>query len=289
MNCQEAKAIQIIDYLHALGFKPSRKVKNNYWYKSMIRHNESQASLKVDVQQNCWYDHGLGEGGNILDLVMKMHGLNSVSQALKKMEGRSVPSSFSFHQYKKSLSNKPNYQIQKVDRLSNRALVDYITRERGIKCGLAQKFCKEVYYQANQKNYFAVGFRNNLGGWELRNKYWKGCIGSKSITTILGGNKVCCVFEGFIDFLSFMQLFSEKDNNYDYIILNSLANTKDVLSIIAGYDRVNLFLDNDHAGKNTSQELIESASNVVDQSYFFNPSKDLNEYLIKRSKLEGYG
>lgn len=280
MNCQKAKTIQITNYLSVLGFKPVRIVKNNYWYKSMIRQNESQASFKVDANQNCWYDHGLGEGGNILDLVMKIHRLNSVSEALRELNGNRVSSSFSFHQLKKNLPIKETDQVQRVEKLSNRSLVQYITEVRGISEELALQYCSEVYYKANERHYYAIGFLNDVGGWELRNKYWKGCIGSKAITTLFKGHPSCCVFEGFIDFLSFLQLFPEKVNTNDFIILNSLSKVEDVLTIVAEYNRVNLFLDNDTAGENATRELLKSSRNMMDQSHFYNPFVDLNEYLL---------
>ncbi|WP_088655940.1 toprim domain-containing protein [Geofilum rhodophaeum] len=289
MNCQKAKTIQIAGYLSSLGFKPTRIVNNNYWFKSMIRENELQASLKVDIQQNCWYDHGLGEGGNILDLVMKMHGMECVSQALKKLEEKCIPSSFSFHQHEKILLKKRTDKIQKIDCLNNKALLEYIQNHRRININTARKYCSAIYYSRNQKQYFAIGFKNDLGGWELRNKYWKGCIGSKAISTILKGNVSCSVFEGFIDFLSYLQLYPEQEDNCDFIILNSLSNTKGLLSIIGKFDSVNLFLDNDKAGKNATQELIKTASNTVDQSHLFKPFKDLNEYLINRIIKRDYG
>lgn len=280
MNCQKAKTIQITNYLSSLGFKPSRIANKNYWYKSMIRPNESQASFKVDIQQNCWYDHGIGQGGNILDLIMKIHGLKSVSEALKKLEGRSAISPFSFHQFEKNFPIKRTFQIQKVEKLSNKALVDYINNERGINIDIARKHCSEVHYNINQKRYFAIGFKNDLGGWELRNKYWKGCIGSKAITTIFKGNNNCSVFEGFIDFLSFLQLYPGKEDDCDFIILNSLSNAKDLLSIIEKFDSVNLFLDNDKAGQSATQKLLKASYKVIDKSQLFEPHKDLNEYLL---------
>lgn len=289
MNCQKAKTIQITNYLSSLGFKPSRIVNNNYWYKSMIRDNELQASLKVDIQQNCWYDHGLGEGGNILDLIMKMHGIKSISQALKKLEEKSTTSSFSFHQCEKVLPKKYTNDIQKIEYLNNKALLEYIQNHRRINMKTARKYCSAIYYSRNQKPYFAIGFKNDQGGWELRNKYWKGCIGSKAITSILKGNASCSVFEGFIDFLSYLQLYPEQEDNCDFIILNSLSNTKGLLSIIEKFDSVNLFLDNDKAGQNATQGLMKTASNTFDQSHLFKPFKDLNEYLKNRSKMRDYG
>jgi DNA primase len=44
----------------------------NYWYYSPFR-NETQPSFKVNERLNVWYDHGMGEGGTILDLSAKLY------------------------------------------------------------------------------------------------------------------------------------------------------------------------------------------------------------------------
>jgi len=62
-----------------------------------------------------------------------------------------------------------------------------------------------MYYTYNGKSYFALAFANESGGYELRNRYYKGCYGHKDISLIPGRNtasKSVAVFEGFMDFLS---------------------------------------------------------------------------------------
>ena len=49
---------------------------------------------------------------------------------------------------------------------------------------------------------FAAGWLNEAGGWEVRNKYFKGCLGQKAISFIPGHQKELCVFEGYINYLS---------------------------------------------------------------------------------------
>lgn len=57
----------------------------------------------------------------------------------------------------------------------------------------------EVRFSLNGKWNFAIGFPNASGGYEVRNKYFKGCIAPKDITHIrqIGEPKATCyVFEG---------------------------------------------------------------------------------------------
>jgi hypothetical protein len=46
-------------------------------------------------------------------------------------------------------------------------------QERGINTELAKKECKEVRFANNGKHYFAIGFPNVSGGYEVRNRFFK--------------------------------------------------------------------------------------------------------------------
>ena len=77
-------------------------------------------------------------------------------------------------------------------------------------CGIAQRiaagYCREVRYEVNGRAFFAVGFRNDAGGWELRSERFKGGSSPKHITTLDNGSDMAMAFEGFIDFLSYLSL-----------------------------------------------------------------------------------
>jgi hypothetical protein len=93
----DAKQIAIQDYLSRLGFEPDKIRGNNYWYRSPLR-NERDASFKVNTRFNVWYDHGSGEGGNILDLGVKLYQC-TVAEFLERLSIGDLPvNQFSFHQ-----------------------------------------------------------------------------------------------------------------------------------------------------------------------------------------------
>jgi hypothetical protein len=80
-------------------------------------------------------------------------------------------------------------------------------------------------------------FANDWGGYELRNGYFQDGLSPKTITTLQNGSDACCIFEGFMDYLSCLTLQHRRNpevttNKRDYIILNSVANVS-VLSAIA--------------------------------------------------------
>ena len=62
----EAKQIDLVDYLSALGQRPQKVRNNDYWYLSPLR-TENTPSFKVNRTRNVWYDHGIGKGGNLID------------------------------------------------------------------------------------------------------------------------------------------------------------------------------------------------------------------------------
>ena len=92
--------------------------------------------------------------------------------------------------------------------LGSTALTSYL-HKRGIPVEIAQKYCREIRYQIGEKIYYGIGFQNDFDGWEIRNPYFKGSTSPKDTTTIQNGCKQVCVFEGFIDFLTYLAIAAQ--------------------------------------------------------------------------------
>ena len=87
------------------------------------------------------------------------------------------------------------------------------------------------------------------------------------------------MFEGFIDFLSYVELHGA----CDAIVLNSVINVTKALNILTKYHKVYCHLDNDEAGRSaTKQIMMACVGDVVDSSSEYAESKDINEFLCKR-------
>ena len=71
MNTDELKRISIRNFLARSGITPVRENPSGGMYLSPLR-DERTASFHVDYARNLWYDHGTGEGGSVIDLVMKL-------------------------------------------------------------------------------------------------------------------------------------------------------------------------------------------------------------------------
>ena len=182
MTIEEAKSIRIADYLHSLGYSPVKQQGINLWYKSPFR-EESEASFKVNTEREQWYDFGLGKGGNIIALAAHLYATDHVPYILKRIAEQTPhvrPVSFSFG---KQSSSEPSFQQLEIVPLSSPALLAYL-QGRGINIELAKRECSEARFTHNGKRYFAIAFPNGSGGFEVRNRYFKGCIAPKEISHI---------------------------------------------------------------------------------------------------------
>ena len=292
MNMNEAKQIRIEEYLHSLGYSPVRQQGGSLWYNSPFR-DEQEPSFKVNTERNLWYDFGAGKGGNIIALAQELYASDSLPYLLERIREQAQnvrPVSFSFG---KQDSFGPSFQQLEIVPLSSPALLSYL-QGRGINLELAKRECSEARYTHNGKRYFAIAFPNGSGGFEVRNPYFKGCIAPKEISHIRQSGKArtaCYVFEGFMDYLSFLTLRQESCPNYpeldgqDYIVLNSVSNINKALYPLGNYERIHCFFDNDHAGMEALRQIrMEYGRDryIRDASQIYSGCKDLNEYLQKQ-------
>ena len=294
MNINEIKKIKLADYLQSLGYTPVKQQGRSLWYKSPLR-NETDASFKVNTELNQWYDFGIGKGGNIIALAAELYHSENVAYLLERIAERTPyirPASFSFGEQR---THNSNFQGVQVGELSSPALIDYL-RGRGINIELAKRECKELRCEHNGKPYFAIGFPNISGGYELRNRYFKGCLAPKDITHIRQQGEqrdVCYLFEGFMDYLSFLTIRvnnnpeEPRTNEQDYMVLNSVTNLSKAEQLLRPYSRIGCFLDNDQAGQRAYENLKKMFGNKLqDMSHHYAGHKDLNDYLCHRNQAK---
>ena len=281
MEIQNIKQISITDYLQQQGYAPARVQGIHYWYYSPLR-NERTPSFKVNTERNQWYDFGSGEHGDIIDLVCALHRCTT-SEAIRLLSGAKqvAHQEFSFGGKRKFSERK--LEILSAQPLSNPYLLRYLAA-RAIPLPVASAYCSEVLFQNMKRTYYAIGFANDAGGWEIRSPYFKGCIAPKAITTISKGTDVLQIFEGFMDFLSWQTL--NPALACDTIVLNSLALLPRIQEKIKGYKQVESFLDNDEAGRKSFDVLKQFYPSIIDGSVRYRTHKDLNEWLVTQSKVK---
>lgn len=267
---------RITDFLHGQGYQPMSIKGSNWWYLSPLR-NERTASFKVDVNKNLWYDFGLGKGGNLKTLVR----LLTHDDCLMRFTNHSIGTTCHVPWSKQTVKDADAafMNVETMD-LENRSLLYYL-KGRSISENVAFQYCKEVHYTNHGKRYFSVGFVNRSGGYEIRNAYFKGCISPKDISVIAQGRDSCHVFEGFIDFLSYVELHGD----CDAIVLNTVINVPKALDVLIKYQKVYCHLDNDEAGRNATRQIMESCvRETVDVSSEYVGYKDINEFLCKKTE-----
>ena len=278
MNLQQLKQIvRIADYLN------TEEKEKDFFIHSPFR-AEKTPSFKINPVLNTWYDFGTGEGGTILDLIMKLENKDTKEavKRLKELAGDTTSNSFFSFPQQNTFNNQSNKIIDyEIRELNNQALLDYL-KSRKIDYRASKQHLKEIYYKVNNKNYFGLAFRNNSKGYEIRNKYFKGAVGTKDITTIMNAEekkKECVVFEGFMDFLSYLTIKSS--TNKDFIILNSVSLVDKSIQIIKQYNHIFLALDNDNAGDIATQKIIEHIPGAIDVRGYYKGFKDLNEFILQ--------
>lgn len=283
LSFSDAKNISIVEYLRTLGCEPNKIRGYDHWYHSPFR-LEKDPSFKVNSKLNVWYDHGIGEGGTLLDLGAKLHQC-SIHEFMKKLSHSSfLQHDFSLHRkHSDGVSNK--LEIISITSLSDERLLNYLTK-RAIDENIAKEYCKEVNFQIVAKSYKAIGFGNRSGGYELRNEWFKGTASPKDISLIDNRSEKVCVQEGFIDFLSIIQLddkpIKHLTENSNFIILNSLSFLGKILPLLKSYSERVLFLDNDLAGKNAKVDLLSKGISFHDGSTIYSSFKDVNEFLVSK-------
>lgn len=267
MNCLQANETSIFGFLGRIGQMPKSVNGNCLWYK--LR-DENTPSTKVDILLNRWFDYGSGKGGKLVDLVCYYYTNGDIKKALEMIGDNDA-----FIRPNTAVNNSQT-TIKKVCEIQHKALKDYLN-ERQI-FDFYQDKIQEVHYTIGTRDYFALGWQNDSGGWDLRNKLFKGCLLNKDITTIIGemDNDVLDIWEGMFNFLSYLQYH---DQPHKVIVLNSVANVNKAIRGIEKYKKVNLYLDNDKAGKEAVERFKISRNDVVDCSDIYKGRKDYNELI----------
>lgn len=276
------KSIPLATFMSRLGHEPARRYEGKLWYRSPLR-QEHTPSFKIETSLNCWYDFGLGKGGNIIDFAAEIYQSTDLRYLMRCIaDSCSVPSVQTVATTSVMRHSAPTFEDIRVVPLENHTLVAYL-QERGIPPEISKAYCQQLHYSCHGKRYYVVAFANESGGHEIRNRYFKGCISPKDITIRRirdGPSNECAVFEGFMDYLSALTLGII---GADTIILNSVSNVNKAVSHLRDYSTIHCYLDNDTAGKTALAKLTERfGTRVIDRSTLYSGYNDLNEYLTKK-------
>lgn len=282
MNSKQAKEIPIESYLERLGCKPKIVNKTELWYISPLR-GEKTASFKVNRILNTWYDFGEGIGGTIIDLVIAQFNTD-VSGALENLDsafcgGITAPAP----RLVEPKIKESEYFITDIKPLAYLPLVSYL-KERQVDIQIAEKYLVELYYKKGRSSYFTIGFKNDSEGYETRNNLFKMSFAPKDITTFRGNlnSKRIFIFEGFIDFLSYLTYTKKQELADHIIILNSVNLYQRAIEKIKELDPLELlfYLDNDKAGEKAKKKILkETGLTGHSQNTYYAEYNDINDFI----------
>jgi hypothetical protein len=295
------KQYPIVEYLERKGIKPMRRTPSYAMYRSPLR-AETHPSFKVDTEKNLWIDYAEGRGGSIIDLCMRLEDC-TLSEAIRRLgQNASDNTVYSSHKDFSRNNLQPTMAANETRKLISISgtlpphLQEYLTKVRCIDLEKAKPFLKSISYEVRGRRYQAIGFANQSGGYELRdNGSFKGTIAPKDITLIFTDKQTehaidkplpVCVFEGFVDFLSFLSMKEEITSVC--LVLNSVSNVARTVRCLNDrhLTHIRAFLDNDDAGRRTVQVFVKVGFKVEDMSVHYRNFKDLNEFHVSRMRKQ---
>ena len=287
------KRYPIVEYLERKGIKPVRSTPAYALYHSPLR-AETHPSFKVDTEKNLWIDYAEGKGGSIIDLCMRLEGC-TLLEAIRILgqnapdithvpRRESVQGSSKQESIRQAVSTSGVRRLIEVSDTLPPHLLKYLEEDRCINLEKAMLFLRCISYEVRGLHYQAIGFANQSGGYELRdNGIFKGTIAPKDITPIFtDGVDPVCIFEGFMDFLSFLSMKEEIISHC--LVMNSVSNVARAIRYLNDrhLTHIRAFLDNDDAGKRATNDFIRAGFKVEDMSVHYRNFKDLNEYHVHR-------
>jgi hypothetical protein len=277
LTVADARQVDMVDYLSSLGFQAMKVRGDDFWYLSPLR-NEHTASFKVNRRDKIWYDHGSGEGGNIIDFGILYHKLD-VKGFLELLAKDYLRNNLSFQQQRPrennnkistshSFTTDSKIIVTATRPIDSPRLMHYL-ESRAIPVDLARQVCMEVDFQLYKKQHTAIGFPNDAGGYELRNAYFKGSSSPKTFRYIHNGSRELEVFEGMFDFLSWLSVNAKQLQPANFLILNSLSFFQKARFLMEGHTKINLWLDRGTAGEACTRAALRSHAAYEDKSSLY--------------------
>jgi len=294
---RELQQVPVVDVLRAFGFSTAHG--RDGLYLSPFR-KEKSPSFHISHDGCKWYDFGTGHGGTSLTLVCHLMNcgggkgydfLAGISRTFIQAEPTAVIP---------SREEGPAHIIVTDARRTfrDRSLVSYAL-SRGIHEQILREWCRELSFTYSGHPKFretAIGFGNDAGGWILRTPDIKRCTSSDITTIDIYGehsdsptSPMGIMFEGFFDFLSFMELCEGGWPKCDICVLNSVTNVRKAQSWIRAHSRICTLFDNDDAGRKAHRQVSDLKAAVsggpcvmvCDWSDFYKGCNDLNEKLMR--------
>lgn len=240
-------------------------------------------------------------GGGVLDLICAIHGFDTYGKAIRWLEehGSSCVETVSARREADRTTGESAFVIDKAESgISSRYLLSYL-EQRCVDVRAANAYCQQLTYRLKKNprtSYVGIGFANNGGSYAIRSRQYKWSTGADISTIDRFGSmtlKPSCnevlVFEGFINFLSWLTIEKKTVPGCDICVLNSVNNVERAVPYLLQHDTIRCMLDNDAAGQKclstieTRMRVKEDVS-VKDESVLYDGYDDINDWLQAKNQ-----
>ena len=320
MNIEQAKQIELQGLVEHFGGRHHKQTKpDEIWFYSPFRPEERTASFKVNPQRNVWYDFATGTGGSTIDLWLDCNNQDrkrrdAIKAALQGLAQISNQPANLINQYRATAKDYNKQEKKQAPIQTNRfklikppgriwhdALLQEIARRR-LSLATVSPFLRQADILDSKTGNKLTGFafQNDEFGWEISipnpkaGKSFKTSIGKKAPSSFTNdAHEKAFIFEGFWDYLTWVQMQKTSELNADVYVMNSLSFKTQVSNGINAKERIKkilLFLDNDEAGKNATDAIVSifTEANMVigTKNHEYLNFNDLSELFQQRNTCD---
>lgn len=297
MNVESANTLALPEILSKLCFEAVKTEGFDSWYLSPFAPSQP-LSFRYNSLSKKWQDLETAQEGTVIDFICcylkSLDENHSVADALRflrnlyavKLKNVDVEDHF---------ERDGVYEVHTVMPIYHTLLVEYL-RKRGLSLSLAQRYLKQVQVKNKKtgKFFYALGLRNEDGGYAIRNEFIKVNIAPRTISFIRGTKRDISrlhIFKDVFDFLSVLAYQKRKAFADDVLILHSYCCMEDAGAYIRnfGYVRVHSWLDNSTVGKQATDNIatfLQSEKQVKHRAMnaLYAPHRDVNAFLMHQFK-----
>ncbi|MBT2560112.1 toprim domain-containing protein [Pedobacter sp. ISL-68] len=263
--------------------------------------NKNTPSFTVWDAGGKWLDRGgAGEtgisGGGIVQLAVAYWPRLSFVEVLNKIrEINSMDRVPVTNYYLSEKATSPadeaafKFELVRTRPLGSHFVLTQYLRRRGI-LEIAAGHVVEVYYRRRDMPdgngcFFAVGWMNEFGNWEFANtKGFKSSIGAKGLSIIPGNPGHAVLFEGYMDFLSWLKENHRREAP-TVIVLNSLSLLARAIDDLRNIPKIEIFFDNDGPGIKSTKDIRKAIPWAKDCSFYYFGFKDYNDKITMTPEL----
>lgn len=285
--------VSITGLLAKLGHQPAHNSRRGLMYRDVLHEDTKKPSLCVNDNLGVWYDHKTGKGGNVIDFGLAFWpglDIRDVCGKLYEVMQQGPPAADSKQSRRKRRKTliQPYYRVDRICELGTTPSIRQFLERRGI-WEEAQGILQEVHYHSvhaklHPQQFFAAGHKTDAGSWQVRNKYFKGCLGNKGLTLLTGDPRRLCVFKDIFDYLSWKHDHPGLDDSA--LMINSYGQLPAAIKAAMRYPHLTVYFDHSPEGHQSLRQFISELPYATNGTSAFHGHHDYNEKRRTEARAE---